>query len=176
MIQKYVLFIALVTGLALPSVAEEEFHLFQLSLFNPVQLHPEEDSVSFLRLNLIYGVNEIVEGFDIGLFNHTTGYMEGLAIGLYNRVEDHSDSLQIGLVNRVDGEFHHYQVGLLNHAGVNSSGQVGLVNCANSMQDAFQFGLINYTGEFISTGIQIGLINISRAGPRKFFPIVNWQW
>ena len=163
-------------GMAMAASAEDDFHAFQFSIFNPVQLQPDEDSVSFLRLNLIYGVNEHVEGFDIGLFNRSTGRMEGIALGLYNRVEDYADALQIGLVNIVDGESLHYQLGLYNRANVNSGGQVGLLNVADSVQDAFQFGLINYTGQFVSSGLQIGIINISSAGPRKFFPIVNWQW
>ena len=174
--RKILIVAALLVGMTFSSSAEEEFHPLQISLFNPVQWHPDDESVSFLRLNLIYGVNEHVEGFDIGLFNRSTGRMEGIAIGLYNRVEDYADALQIGLVNVVDGEFLHYQLGLYNYAGLNSSGQLGLINVTGAIQDGFQFGLINYTGEFISSGVQIGIINISDAGPLKFCPIINCKW
>lgn len=156
--------------------AEEDTHMLQLALFPPVQLVDEEDSVSLLRLNLIYGVNRSVEGIDIGLFNRSTEKMEGIALGLMNRVDGYSDSLQLGLVNLVKEEQIHYQVGLFNHTGINSSGQVGFINCAEEVVTSVQIGLVNYTTRFTGRCVQIGLVNLSKTGPIKFLPLVNGQW
>ncbi|MCP4703426.1 MAG: hypothetical protein GY865_02350, partial [candidate division Zixibacteria bacterium] len=44
----------------------------QLSLFNPIQIFPETDGITGVRLNLLYGRNTKVIGVDFGLVNHTT--------------------------------------------------------------------------------------------------------
>lgn len=41
---------------------------------------------------------------------------------------------------------------------------------------AFQYGVLTHSEEFIRAGIQVGMINISRPVPFKFFPIVSRQW
>ncbi len=62
----------------------------QLSLFTPFQLFPESDSVTGVRLNLLYGKNASVTGLDWGLVNHSTsGVSMGWQLGcttnlLYN--------------------------------------------------------------------------------------------
>ena len=39
---------------------------FQLALFSPVQIRPEEDGIVILRLSLLYGKNAYVKGLDVG--------------------------------------------------------------------------------------------------------------
>ena len=53
----------------------------QLSLFNPVQIVPEDQSVKGFRFNLIYGKNATVTGLDIGLVNMTTSLETGVQLG-----------------------------------------------------------------------------------------------
>ena len=44
----------------------------QLSLFNPLQIRPEDTSIKYFRFNLIYGKNTSLVGLDLGLVNHLT--------------------------------------------------------------------------------------------------------
>ncbi|MCP4631734.1 MAG: hypothetical protein GY855_02330, partial [candidate division Zixibacteria bacterium] len=56
--------------LSVPVMAQEK--PIQLSLFNPIQIFPETDGITGVRLNLLYGRNTKVIGVDFGLVNHTT--------------------------------------------------------------------------------------------------------
>ncbi len=133
----------------------------QISIITPVQIVPEDQSVSGLRLNLIYGKNTTVHGIDLGIFNHTTsgqsvGFQNGI-VGLNNK-----DFLgfQLGMINITNGVFEGVQWGIVNYAG-NANG--------------LQFGFVNYAGTL--KGLQIGLINIiNKGGAFPFFPIVNWSF
>ena len=54
----------------------------QLALVTPIQIFPESDSITGIRLNLLYGRNASVTGLDVGLVNHTsTGKFKGLQYG-----------------------------------------------------------------------------------------------
>ena len=53
----------------------------QLSLFTPVQIVPEDQSVKGFRFNLIYGKNAAVTGLDIGLVNMTSSLQTGVQWG-----------------------------------------------------------------------------------------------
>jgi len=52
-----------------PVAAQEK--PFQISLFTPVQIIPEDTAIKGIRINLIYGRNAAVKGIDLGLINHT---------------------------------------------------------------------------------------------------------
>jgi len=55
----------------------------QLALVTPIQLFPEDYSITGVRLNLLYGRNVSVTGLDVGMVNHTTtGSFKGLQYGL----------------------------------------------------------------------------------------------
>ncbi len=133
----------------------------QLSVINPVQLFPEEDSVTGLRFNLIYGKNVAVTGLDIGLINYTgTGTMTGLQYGLVGIADSDFVGWQDNSVNVVRG----YCKGL----------QWGVVNYAREMK-GLQLGLINYTWNM--EGLQLGLINIIREGAiLPVLPLLNWSF
>ena len=73
----------------------------QLSLFNPIQIVPESQSISGFRLNLIYGKNVNVTGFDLGLVNQSTGFQMGVQFGALNLTDRGMIGWQDGFVNGV---------------------------------------------------------------------------
>ena len=141
------------------SVAEEK--PVQLSLFTPIQIFPEETSITVFRLNLIYGSNASITGLDVGLVNRTTsGVSKALQIGFVSLVEADFVGWQWGSVNVVKNDFKGFQWGFVNYT---------------KHARGLQLGFINYTET--GYGLQIGLINIIREGGfLPFFPIVNWSF
>ncbi len=145
----------------LPSDGVAQTQPINVALFNPVQIFPEDNSIKGFRLNLIYGKNVSMVGFDLGLVNHiSTGGFTGL---------------QWGLVNLCDGDFVGMQGGLLNLSKKNVEGfQYGWYNTGDYV-NGFQLGLVN-TAETMK-GLQIGLINFIKTGGQfPVFPIVNWSF
>ncbi|MBK6767307.1 MAG: hypothetical protein IPG71_13735 [bacterium] len=130
----------------------------QLSLVDPIQLFTSDESITGLRLNLIYGKNADVTGLDFGLGNHVTGKMQGIQYGFVNLAGDGGAGLQWGWVN-VDkgGTFTGFQYGIYNETNQMVGLQLGLVNFAQS-----------------TNGLQLGLINIIKSGGWfPVFPIIN---
>ena len=145
---------------SLPALAQPR--PFQLSLVTPVQIYPEEDPISGIRLNLLYGRNVSVSGVDFGLVNHTTsGIFNGAQFGLVGLADSDFTGWQHNWgVNITNGDFKGYQLGAVNYANFASGLQLGLVNYANTMK-----------------GLQIGLVNIIHQGGQfPVFPIVNWSF
>jgi hypothetical protein len=98
--------------LAMPSAVAEDKPV-QLALLNPVQLVPESNSISGLRLSLLYGRNVSVTGVDLGLVNHTTsGITTGFQWGFVN-VAEHASGFQLGFVNYARS-MKGLQIGLVN--------------------------------------------------------------
>ena len=133
----------------------------QLSLFTPVQIFPEDNSITGIRLSLIYGKNASVTGFDWGLVSHTTtGISKGVQFGFVGLVDSDFVGWQATSVNVVKSNFEGLQWGFVNYANYASGLQLGFVNYAVSMK-----------------GLQIGLVNIIRQGGTfPVFPIVNWSF
>jgi len=133
----------------------------QLSLFTPVQIVPEAQAISGVRLNLIYSRNASVTGVDIGLVNHsTTGLSKGFQWGIVGWVDADFTGWQASAVNYTAGNFEGFQWGLVNYADAGNGFQLGFVNYARTMH-----------------GLQIGLINIIKQGGQfPVFPIVNWSF
>ena len=52
---------------AMTSVLLSQSNPIQLSLFTPVQIVDEKESIGGVRLNLFYGRNTAVKGLDLGL-------------------------------------------------------------------------------------------------------------
>ena len=130
----------------------------QLALINPVQLFPENYSISGLRLSLIYGRNANMTGFDWGLITKTTGNFKGIQWGLVGMVDNDFTGWQYNLVSLTNGKF----TGL----------QMGFYSSANHVH-GLQFSFINNAGTM--KGIQLGLINIiKKGGFMPVFPIVNF--
>jgi len=142
-----------------PALAEKR--PVQLSLVTPIQIFPEDDNISGVRLNLIYGRNASVTGIDWGLINHsTTGISKGWQLGLAGVVDADFVGWQDNAVNVVKGNFKGFQWGFVNFAKHARGFQLGFVNYVESMH-----------------GLQIGLVNIIRQdGMFPAFPIVNWSF
>jgi len=133
----------------------------QLSLFTPAQIFHESNSISGIRLNLIYGRNESVTGLDWGFINHTTtGISKGIQWGFISVADSDFTGWQDNAVSVTRGSFKGFQSGIVNYS-YNMSG--------------FQLGLINYAETM--NGLQVGLVNIIRqGGALPVLPIVNWSF
>ena len=134
---------------------------FQLSLFDPIQIVPNNESVSGIRLNLIYTKNVNVSGFDMGLVNFTTGKQLGVQWGGVNVTEGGFTGWQSALVNISRGNFVGLQSSWVNYHGGHFNG--------------LQISIVNYTETL--EGLQIGLINIiGKGGFLPVFPIFNFDF
>jgi hypothetical protein len=150
---------AILAGIAAPVFAGDK--PVNLSLFTPVSIAKEDDSVSAFRFNLIYGKNTSVQVVDLGLVNHTTsGLSKGLAWGFVNYGEADFKGVQLGAGNIQNGAFNGFEWGFVNSAGSVDGLQLGFVNIAQKMH-----------------GLQIGLVNVIKEGGQfPVFPIVNWSF
>jgi hypothetical protein len=151
--------VILLMGLTVGAAAEE--HPIQLSLFNPIQIFPETDAITGVRLN-IYGKNTTLTGLDLGFIHHlTTGHSKGVQFGLVGWVEADMSGWQNCMVNINKGTFTGLQWGTVNYTGHAKGMMLGFVNYAESMH-----------------GLQIGLVNIIREGAGFFpvLPIINWSF
>ena len=156
-----ILFLSILFIGAINTTVKAQDKPIQVALFNPVQVFPENTSITGLRLNILYGKNNNVSGIDWGLVNSTTGKQVGLQMGVINLVDNGFLGLQSGFVNFTDSKFEGLQWGFVNYHRGKVSG--------------VQFGFINYAGSMY--GLQIGLINIiQQGGAFPFFPIVNWSF
>ncbi len=133
----------------------------QIALVTPIQIFPEDDSITGVRFNLLYGRNAAVSGLDLGLVNHTTtGMFKGWQHGLVGIADTDFMGWQDCAVNVTNGKFEGFQWGIVNYANAMSGFQLGLVNYAQTMK-----------------GLQIGFVNIIRQGGQfPVFPIVNWSF
>ena len=145
----------------LPADGSAEEKAVQLSLFNPIQIRPEDTAIKYFRFNLIYGKNTSIVGLDMGLVNHlTAGESKALQLGFVNYVEADLKGLQYGAVNATKGTFTGWQWGFVNYSGHTKGFMLGFVNYSESMY-----------------GLQIGLINIIKEGGMlPFFPIFNFSF
>ena len=134
---------------------------FQLSLFDPIQIVPNNKSISGIRLNLIYTKNVNVTGFDMGLVNVTTGKQLGV---------------QWGGVNITDGGFTGWQSAFVNISRGNFVGlQTSWVNYHGGHFNGLQFSIVNYAATL--EGLQLGLINIIGSGGfLPVFPFFNFDF
>lgn len=149
----------LLSAAAMPGAAEEK--PVQISLFPPIQIVPEEDSITALRINFIYGKNASVSGLDLGLVNHTTtGLSKGLQTGFVSIADADFLGVQYSVVNVTRNDFEGFQWGFVNYAGKGKGLQLGFFNYAETMH-----------------GLQIGLVNVIReGGVLPVLPIVNWSF
>ena len=169
--------VILIVGLfaADPVWAQGTEEPFQLSLFNPIQVRPEETSIFLLRVNLIYGKNVSVKGLDIGMVNHCSGGVtKALQWGLVGFVEGDFLGWQDHFVNMTAGTFTGFQSGFYNDIDNGEAFQLGFINRARTVS-GFQLGIVNYTESMY--GLQIGLINfIKEKDKLPVLPLVNWSF
>lgn len=150
---------------------------FQLSLFNPVQIVDEQETVAGVSLGLFYTVNSSMTGFNSSLVvNKVTGDVTGMQEGLVNLIDGRVTGVQSGLFNDVGRDFSGWQNGLINrNRGPLTRGvQIGLLNLSGEFR-GFQMGIMNIADNLY--GIQLGLVNLNNSGePFRFLPIVNWSF
>jgi hypothetical protein len=165
--------VALCALAAAPLAAQEK--PIQLALFTPVQIVPQTQAVSAVRINLIYSVNTSVKYLDLGLVNVTTGgESQGVEWALVAINKGSFSGWQDGVAAITRGRFVGLQSGWYTSAQDGKGVQWGLVNTAGHWH-GLQVGLVNYTQTL--HGLQIGLINIIKTGGQfPVFPIVNWSF
>jgi hypothetical protein len=140
-----------------PAMAEEK--PVNLSLFTPVSIAKETDSVTGFRFNLIYGKNTSVGIVDLGLVNQTTKLSHGLQWGGVNYTEGAETGVQIATVNINMGTTKGLQWAGFNYAEHAGGLQLAVVNYAKTLD-----------------GIQVGVVNIIEKG--GFLPVMiiaNWS-
>lgn len=133
----------------------------QLALFNPVQIFPENTSITGLRFSLLYGKNAKMNGVDLGLVNFTSSDQMGIQWGFVGYTEGNFTGWQDNFVSITKGNF----VGLQSGAVTYNSGKVS----------GLQFAIVNYAETM--NGLQIGLVNIiGKGGFLPVFPIFNFSF
>lgn len=168
-----------------------------LSVFHPGQIPIATTSLDGLRINLIYGECQNINGFDFGIAGRVRERMNGFQLSGCNLIGTDANGAQMAFANYCESDFAGFQMGLWNCVGGEGKGfqlgawndaekftgfQMGLVNLASEF-DGFQFGIFNRarSGEFL----QIGLVNINGnainddTGKREtkyVLPFVNWNW
>ena len=166
-------------GFAQESATRAQWAPFQIAFIKPIQLVSADHNIAGLRLDLIYGKNADVWGFDIGLWNDSIG-MNGIEAGFANETS-FLRGLQFGVANAALGEAYGMQAGVINGLGRDAGIlQVGVVNDTTSPLGGFnqvygiQLGLFNMSllpfapwgpadidplGTTAFHGLQIGLVN-----------------
>lgn len=162
---------------ALPAAARAQGQPFQLSLFNPAQVVGEGQSVSGVRLNVIYTKNASVEFVDLGFgYNQTTGNQSGVMISLVGTVDGNFTGWQNNMVAITDKHFTGLQMGLYTSNNTGQGVQFGWINVSKGW-NGLQLGLVNIADKMVNGGLQIGLVNIIKSGGvAPFLPIVNFTF
>ena len=165
-----VLGIALAIGLGEPLGAQGK--PIQLALFTPVQIVPEKEGVT-VRLNLIYSVNQYVQGADLGLVNVTNGgSSNGLEWALVAIDKGDFTGWQAAWVAVTQGRLEGLQTGWVSSAREGEGLQFSPVNLSDHWS-GLQLGIVNYAKH--TSGVQVGIVNIIKEGGQfPIFPIVNW--
>ena len=166
--------LALAMAMMAPGQAVEAQSPINLSLFPPIQLTGEDESVKGVRLSLVYGKNANMTGLDWSFIaNHTTGDFKGVQLGLAGYNEGAFTGWGAGAVNIAKGEFYGLQTGLFGQVNNGRGVQFNTINQATGNFNGLQLAIVNYAQSI--NGVQIGLINIIKEGGQfPVFPIVNW--
>ncbi len=167
--------LALSVFVAAPVAAQD--NPIQVSLFSPIAIVSEGQSVSGIRLNVIYAKNASVQYVDLGFgFNYSTGNGVGLQWALVSKTDGTFSGWQSGLAAITEKRFTGLQTGVYTSAPDGQGVQFGWVNTAKSW-NGLQLGLVNYTERMVNGGLQIGLINIIKTGGvAPVLPLVNFTF
>ena len=181
--------------------SKRKISAFQLSLWDSVQTTDADAAIHGMRLNLPYGLNRQLYGFDFGIASRTTGDVHGAQIGFVGIVERDFRGLQTGFFySATERQMSGWQYGIYDSAGrlrglqsglVNvvegsaRGAQLGAVNIARGSSTGASIGVVNYSrratgvqlGLVNSTeelhGVQIGVVNLAKNGFAPFFPVIN---
>jgi hypothetical protein len=178
---------------------------FQFSIWNPVQLFPDDWNVYGLRMNVFYGKNQDVYGLDMGILANRAKNLTGIQIaGFGNKAFESLRGIQFAGIgnNCPNADIYGIQMGFGNRAKNLTGIQFGAGSEALTLSRGIQIGgLYTKTDEMkgvqtgffniiekglgfqfgvfnIATkisGLQIGLINIIQNGFIPVFPIINFS-
>jgi len=154
---------------------EDYFSIFQLSLFAPLQIIPEDYTIYGLKLGLPYSRNKKIGGLDLGLCNQVTETHYGVSCsGLMSlRSGEMYGANLSGLMNLSDANETGLSIaGLYNEikASIKGVQLSAIINQAYTVK-GMQIGLINYTRNL--NGVQLGLLNFCKSQPFRFTFLVN---
>lgn len=174
---KKVAALVLIGLLATTGLVHAEAKPVQLSLFDPIQMVPADESIKGLSLNLFYVVNQDVTGLSYSFLgvNRAKGNVEGIQLGLGNWVDGDMFGWQPAFVSRTGKRFVGWQGGIAAVTEGDFTGlQTGLVSWTEGFFHGAQLGLVNYgVGRFI--GFQGGLVNITKGQASGLdLGVVNW--
>jgi opacity protein-like surface antigen len=156
-------FVALQISFFAASAAAED-NVFSAGVFDPIQIVPNDEGIAGVRLNLFYGYNTTLTGFDFAFLglNRLKSDMKGVQLGLVNWTEGGEQiGAQLGLVSITGGYFKGAQLGWA-------------FNYAKEVR-GLQLGIVNYA-ERLNKGLQLGLVNIAANGFLPVFVIVNFNF
>ena len=148
----------------IPLSAAAEGAPFSAGVVDPIQIVPNSQGIEGVRLNLFYGNNTHLHGFDFAFLgvNRLKSDMKGVQLGLVNWTESGQQvGAQLGLVSISGGYFKGAQLGWAFNYAKEVTG--------------LQFGIVNYA-ERLNKGLQIGLVNIAANGFLPVFVIVNFNF
>ena len=142
---------------AMPAYAGPSNDPFPISasLWDPIQAVKRGRAIHGFRLN-IYGRNQNMYGYDLGLANRVDGDLIGVQSGLLNWVEGEAIGARMGVVNFSKGSTIGYEGGIVNYTPKVKGLQLGVVNVTDELR-----------------GLQIGLVNFAKNGFLPVFVIVN---
>jgi len=147
---------------------------------------PKDDDVGAFRLVFLYGKNQNVNGFDLGLASISESVNQsGVAFNMgLGRVTGKSSGCACSLVNVHNGQDSGLNAAFINVVeSIESGANVGFVNITNgyssfeingigmSDKSNVQIGFVNITKEI--TKLQIGFLNMAENGFFPIFPIFN---
>ena len=146
MVRKVFVLMGIVLALATGSALAGEAKFLQLSVFDPIQMVPANESIQGVRLSVFYTLNKDMTGLSYSIFgvNRTTGDVQGV---------------ELGLGDWTDGSFYGWQPGLVSRTGKRFVGwQGGVVAITEGDFTGLQSGLVAYTQGFFH-GWQAGWVN-----------------
>ncbi len=149
---------------------------------------PDDPNVNGFRFTLIYGENDHMSGFDMGILSlnesqsfsgftlilglhKLNGNMDGgAAFSLVNIHDGNDTGLNAAFVNKVNDATGAANLGFVNIASGTSLLDIGGLNLAKA--STAQIGFVNIATEL--KGFQFGLLNIAENGFLPVFPIFNF--
>lgn len=149
---------------------------------------PDDPNVNGFRFALLYGENDRMSGFDMGIFSmNESDELSGMALvfGLHRLTGDMDGGAAFSLVNLHDGNDTGFNAAFVNKVN-NAEGAVdlGFVNIADgttlvdvgglnlAKKSTAQLGFVNIATEL--KGFQLGFINIAENGFLPVFPFFNF--
>ena len=169
---KKLLMILTVSIAAFAAQANPEGYVM-VALHSRGELPTPESDIYGLRLSLIYGDCQRLNGLDVSTSGVIRERINGMQIGALFSIDSDLNGLGLGCVNFAGGEFAGCQIGLWNHAASGAGTQFGIVNTAGYFA-GFQCGLFNWADRL--DGLQLGLSNAVADQNCAWLPFLNVGW